>query len=128
MADLGRPFVAIVEDHDDSREVFAECLRIGGFDVVGFVSAEDALASFVGRAPDAVVTDLTLPGMSGEEFALRLRREANLARVPVFALSGRALACSATVFAGTLMKPVDLHRLTTQLREALLSGAAAEAS
>jgi CheY-like chemotaxis protein len=121
MEDLRRPFVVIVEDYDDSREIFAECLRDCGFEVAGFARAEDALASFVGRAPDAIVTDLTLPGMSGEEFALHLRGQPSFAAIPVFALSGRALACNATVFAGALMKPVDLSRLTTLLNSTLLT-------
>ena len=122
MVDAARPFVVIIEDYDDSREVFVECLRIGGFDVVGFACAEDALASFVGRPPDAVVTDLTLPGMSGEEFALRLRKEPRFATLPVFALSGRGLESGVEkLFSCTLMKPINLDNLTTRLRSALVS-------
>jgi CheY-like chemotaxis protein len=129
MAVLVQPFVVIVEDYDDSREVFTECLKSGGFDVAGFACAEDALASFVGRAPDAVVTDLTLPGMSGEEFALHLQGEPSFARIPVFALSGRALeGKAAAVFAGTLLKPVNLESLVSQLRRLLLSSAGPEVS
>jgi CheY-like chemotaxis protein len=116
-----RPFVVIIEDYDDSREVFAECLRIGGFEVAEFACAEDALASFAGRPPDAVVTDLTLPGMSGEEFALQLKTEPKLAAVPVFALSGRGLDSRVeALFACTLTKPVDLDVLTLRLQHALL--------
>jgi CheY-like chemotaxis protein len=120
MVEVARPFVAIVEDYEDSRDVFVECLRIGGFDAAGFACAEDALASFASRRPDAVVTDLTLPGMSGEQFALRLKKEPGLATVPLFALSGRALeARVSTLFVRTLQKPVDLESLTAELKRTL---------
>jgi DNA-binding response OmpR family regulator len=127
MVDAVRPFVAIVEDYDDSRDVFVECLRLVGFEAIGFACAEDALASFVGRPPDAVVTDLTLPGMSGEELARRLRMEPTLAAVPVFALSGRGLEGSgAELFSCTLRKPVNLDNLATHLRSVLLSSSSPE--
>jgi DNA-binding NtrC family response regulator len=72
--------------------------------------------------PDAVITDLVMPGMDGIEVTRRLRRtDPNL---PVFVLTGHgdiqtaveALKAGASEY---LTKPVNLDELTTLLRRAL---------
>ena len=40
------------------------------------------------RAPDLVITDLSLPGVSGFELVSRMRSDPALASVPVICLSG----------------------------------------
>ncbi|WP_377155271.1 ATP-binding protein [Roseateles sp. UC29_93] len=78
----------IVDDEAPLREFAEELLAELGYEPVGFPSAEAALVAFE-RAPqrfDAVLTDETMPGMSGVELAKRL-----LARrpgLPVLVMSG----------------------------------------
>src|ERR1700675_2381156 len=62
----------VVEDDSDSREAVCELLTTLGHVVTQAGSAEEAIEA-LGREPfDVVLTDITLPGMSGTELASRI--------------------------------------------------------
>ena len=77
----------LVEDHEDSRQMYAEFLKTS-FDVVAAADAEQGLAVLRERRVDIVVTDLSLPGMNGLELVAEVRRDAALRAVPIVCLSG----------------------------------------
>jgi CheY-like chemotaxis protein len=110
--------VLVVDDDADSREVTAAFLRGSGFVVDEFESAEDAHAH--AATADAVVTDITLPGMSGYELASRLRAEAATQNLVIFALSGRSDASpeQARLFDRVIVKPFDPDALVRALQAA----------
>jgi PAS domain S-box-containing protein len=66
----------LVDDEDLVRASTAEMLGDIGFDVTMASSAEEALTLIgAGLKPDLIVTDHIMPGMSGAEFARRVRLE-----------------------------------------------------
>lgn len=67
--------VAIVEDDEQVRENLARLIgEAKGFEcVANFSSGEEALASWPRRAPDVVVMDINLPGISGVECVRQLK-------------------------------------------------------
>jgi DNA-binding NarL/FixJ family response regulator len=69
--------VAIVEDHADLRESWAALIgNAAGFRCAGtFGTGEDALGSIPAVAPDVVLMDINLPGMSGIECTSRLKEK-----------------------------------------------------
>jgi len=79
--------VLLVEDHADSRHMYAEFLRMQ-FTVVEAADGRLALDMMQEAAPDIVVTDLALPRMDGFEMVERMRTDDRLRNVPVIALSG----------------------------------------
>ena len=79
--------VLLVEDHVDSREMYAEFLR-SQFTVVEADDGVGALQLMQQNRPDIVVTDLALPRMDGFELMQRMRADERLRDVPVIALSG----------------------------------------
>ena len=79
--------VLLVEDHVDSRAMYAEFLRID-FHVVEAGDGVAALELMEKTCPDVVVTDLALPRMDGFALIERMRGDARLQHVPVIALSG----------------------------------------
>ena len=81
--------VLLVEDHVDSRVMYAEFLRLD-FHVVEAGDGLAALELIEQACPDVVVTDLALPRMDGFELIARIRRDDRLRNVPVIALSGYA--------------------------------------
>jgi DNA-binding response OmpR family regulator len=83
----GMSRVLLVEDHADTRQMYAEFLGID-FDVVTAADAEDALKIMRARAPDVLVTDLSLPGMDGFELISKVRSDAALQTIPIICLSG----------------------------------------
>jgi PAS domain S-box-containing protein len=65
--------ILFVEDDDEIRAMGVEILHSTGLEVRAFASAEDALDAARDGAPDALVTDVMLPGASGVELASQLR-------------------------------------------------------
>ena len=85
----GRPRVLLVEDHADTRLMYAEYLR-PDYDTSEAGDGVDALESIRRSPPDIIVTDLALPRMDGFELITRLRADERLRLIPVIALSGYA--------------------------------------
>jgi two-component system cell cycle response regulator DivK len=81
------PRVLIVEDHVDTREMYVEYLS-GTFEVFAAGDGNEALAQAQKHRPDAVVTDLSLPGFDGFELCSRLRRDPTTSDAAVVCLSG----------------------------------------
>lgn len=79
--------VLLVEDHVDSRAMYAEFLRLE-FHVVEAGDGVAALELLEHTRPDVIVTDLALPRMDGFELIQRIRQDDRLRHVPVIALSG----------------------------------------
>lgn len=112
-----RRWVLLVDDHEDSRELMSEFLSAGGFDIESCASGEQALERIQRDAPSAVITDLSLEGMSGAELAKRLRTNESTAGVPILAVTGHAgYDDPDRVFTEVLVKPVALDKLTAALR------------
>jgi twitching motility two-component system response regulator PilH len=82
-----RMTVLLVEDHVDSRNMYAEFLRLQ-FDVLEAGDGMGALEAMQGARPDVVVTDLALPRMDGFELMKRMQADERLRDVPIIALSG----------------------------------------
>ena len=84
---VGTSRVLLVEDHADTRQMYAEFLGID-FDVATAADGEEALRMIRERAPDVMVTDLSLPGMDGFELIARVREDAAMKWIPIICLSG----------------------------------------
>lgn len=84
-----RPHVLIVEDEASQREILAYNLEAEGFDVSRAESGDDALTVFEEVAPDIVVLDWMLPGVSGIEICRQLKRRDVGQGVPIIMLSAR---------------------------------------
>ena len=77
--------ILIVEDDADIREILTFNVENAGYSVIGAASAEAAEGS-VGKA-SLILLDVMLPGMSGYQFAKKLRSEGN--DVPIIFLTAR---------------------------------------
>jgi len=108
-------FVVYVVDDDDSvRNSLSRLLRISGFRVQAYGSAQDFLDSVTPSSEGCVLLDVTMPQMSGLRAQVKLR-ERGIA-LPVIAVSARETyqvrettqALGARFF---LHKPVDEQAL-----------------
>src|SRR5207245_7538807 len=72
----GSGTVLLADDEEGVRLVTSHMLRTLGFDVILAANGEDAVASFREKADHivAVVLDLTMPRLSGEETLREIRR------------------------------------------------------
>ena len=65
--------VLVVDDKEMMRDSVASSLRRAGFEVTTAQRAEAALEQIAQRRPDAVITDLKMPGMTGIELLEQIR-------------------------------------------------------
>ncbi len=72
----GHGHILLVEDDADLRTMFARILRATGYEVTEAAHAEEAvaLAAGLGDRLAALVTDMVLPGMNGQQLASALER------------------------------------------------------
>lgn len=81
--------ILIVEDEDAIRGMTALALEQAGLEVEEAADATVAWAKVNDRLPDLILLDWMLPGVSGVEFARRLRREELTREIPVIMLTAR---------------------------------------
>lgn len=80
----------LVEDDRDGRVLFATWLRDAGFRVDTAHNGRQALDRALEILPDAIVTDLHIPGIDGYELTRRLKGDARTSAIPVLAVTGYA--------------------------------------
>ncbi len=77
----------VVEDDDDSRHHLALLLESAGHKVTAAASGEEAVAIFDPRAVDAVLMDVVMPGMTGYEATIEIKRKSQAHFTPVIFLT-----------------------------------------
>lgn len=82
--------ILIVEDEQPIREMVNFALTEAGFEVGEAADARQAQASIAERLPDLILMDWMLPGLSGIDFARRLKREELTRELPIIMLTARA--------------------------------------
>ena len=80
------PLVLIVDDAQDNREGYAQYLEYCGFRTAEASTGDDALRQAFELRPDAIVLDMRLPGISGQDVTRKLRGE-GFSATPIIALS-----------------------------------------
>lgn len=82
--------ILIVEDEQPIREMVMFALAGAGYEVREAADAREAQASIAERLPDLILLDWMLPGISGIDFARRLKRDELTRDLPVIMLTARA--------------------------------------
>lgn len=107
--------VLLVDDEADLVESLALALE-GTFEVVTARNGADALALILKDPPDAIVLDLMMPVMSGEELILELKQRGLAIPVIVASASRNVEArCDELGVQHCLQKPYRLQKLLDQL-------------
>lgn len=116
------PTVFIIDDDPSVRRGLSRIIRIGGFNVKLFASAQDFLTSQHCNGPGCIVLDVKMPGLSG----LDLQEELSKAEysMPIIFISGHGdVPMTAQVMKkgalDFLTKPIDRAHLLNAIRAAL---------
>lgn len=120
------PTVLIVEDDQDTRELYETIFNIEGFWVAQATSAEAAVDQAAHLQPDVIITDVGLAnGCDGVALASRLHAFPRTANVPVIAVTGRNLKelSPQAEFSEILQKPVSPNELVAATRRVLAASA-----
>lgn len=119
----------IVDDDAELSAVLAEILQANGYRTRSAHSAAEAFWAIMQEMPDAILLDISMPGLSGIDiipalrFASRDVKIIMVSGVSDMSLAKQALAYGAFDF---VTKPVDFERLLKTLRLAVESGGSNE--
>jgi len=80
--------IFVVDDESIIADTLCAILRSSGYDALAFYDAETAFAACGDQPPDFVISDVSMPGMSGVELATQLK--ARLPGCGVLLFSGHA--------------------------------------
>jgi FixJ family two-component response regulator len=117
-----KAIIAIVDDDPSVREGLESLIRSAGWRVQTFASAQEFLARPHADAPNCLILDLQLPGLSGLDLQTRMA-DVGL-EIPIVFLTGhgnipasvRAMKAGAVEF---LTKPFDDEELLHAIQEAI---------
>jgi CheY-like chemotaxis protein len=93
--------ILIADDNADGRYLYARQFAADGFRVVTASDGESAYRDAVDLGPDAIVMDLSMPGVDGWEATRRIKRDLRTAHIPV-------IACTAHVFGAAVERALDV--------------------
>ena len=82
--------ILIVEDEESILELIAINLHQAGFNPIRSLNAEYAENIISEALPDLIILDWMLPGMSGVEFAKRVRGNSYTKKVPIIMLTAKS--------------------------------------
>ena len=82
--------ILVVEDEPAIQELIAYNLKQAGHQPLRADNAEQALKLVANALPDLVLLDWMLPGLSGIEFARRLRADKRTRAIPIIMLTARS--------------------------------------
>jgi CheY-like chemotaxis protein len=111
------------EDDDAIRTIVTRSLRRAGHSVIAVADGVQGLEAVRQHRPDAVITDVDMPHMTGLQLCREIRRDPDLKHIPVVVVSGslepadeNALAAGATL---VVPKPFVAGTFLRQLTEVL---------
>jgi CheY-like chemotaxis protein len=116
--------VLVVDDHAQAREVISRLLEAEGYKVVVAGNGAEAIVQLEANASiGAVVTDVTMPDMTGVELAYHVKE--HYPSLPIAIVSGDIGELERSVIARAgvpfLKKPVHAEALYAAIREAIES-------
>jgi len=115
-----KPVILVVDDDAPIIMLMRSLLREFGYEARTANSGAEAIEAARGEAPDLVLLDKNMPGMSGGDVIRALRTDVGLENVPILLLTGDPVAkdeVDALGANGTVQKPFDLEDLMAQIRK-----------
>jgi CheY-like chemotaxis protein len=82
-----KPLILIVDDDSAFREVVAEKLRAGGYDIAEAVDGEEGCVRAKELRPDLILMDVKMPKLDGIQAMLKIAKDVELRAIPVVFLT-----------------------------------------
>jgi len=116
--------ILLVDDYPDALEIWGLYLRAHDYDVETAVDGLEAVAKARAQLPDVIVLDLELPGITGFEAAVQLRRGRDTASIPLIAATGYSHVkqlnqAKASGFDSIMIKPCEPAALVAEIERLL---------
>jgi len=122
-----KPYILVVDDSSDDREMLAQYLTFRGFFVVEAANGETAIDLVHKRRPAVILMDLQMPGIGGWDATRQIKANPATKDIIVIAVTARALAPEEGIArrAGCdafIAKPFDITALGDAVGEVLVRG------
>lgn len=115
MLDLSCRSILVVDDDPDVRDAISDALGDEGYRVTGACNGREALEQLRQRTrPSLILLDMMMPEMDGWRFRMELKKEPDLAEIPVVILSAHGNVRDAALALGAadyLRKPLRIESL-----------------
>lgn len=113
--------VLIVEDNELNMRLFSDLVQAEGHKTLQVRRGDEALDIIPAHRPDLVIMDVQIPGISGLEVTSRIKKDSNLASIPVlvvsaFAMVGDKEKIEESGCDGYITKPVDVTAFMKAVR------------
>jgi two-component system cell cycle response regulator DivK len=127
---MASELILIVEDNAQNLKLARDLLQVHGYRTIEAETGEDGVASTLERAPDLVVMDIHLPGISGIEALAQLRAAPATRAIPVIAFTASVMPQDrndiiAAGFDAFVSKPINLEAFLGAIAAALAKKGAA---
>src|SRR5262245_2535144 len=86
-SDTETPLLSVIDDDESIRESLPDLIREFGFDAQAFASAREFLSSDYLDATRCLILDVAMPGMTGLDLQLELKRRAQ--EIPIIFITGQ---------------------------------------
>lgn len=81
--------ILVVEDSPSELELISHFLNESGYKVIKATGGTEALKKLELEKPDAIITDVVMPGMSGFELCRSLKKNPETQKVPIVICSSK---------------------------------------
>src|SRR5487761_1197134 len=118
------PTVLVVDDKPAGRELVRSVLENSGHTVFEARDGEEALRVARQVVPDLIILDIHMPVRDGFDVVEELRRDPQLAAIPIMALTASAMQgdrerAVAAGFTGYVTKPIRLGMFRSEVKRLL---------
>ena len=115
--------LVIIDDESSICYILSEYFTLLGFEVKTYKSGEAGLKELQNtRPPDLIIMDLLMPGMTGKELAIKLKKNPRTSHIPILLMTAsipnREVMPPEETFEHFISKPFqleDLYSAVTQL-------------
>lgn len=117
-----RNYILIVEDDNDISHMLKELLQQSGYETAQAFSGTEALFYIEKELPAALILDLMLPGMNGEELLLKIKQDHPEVAVLIASAKEDIRTRVSLLRAGAddyIVKPFDVEELLARLEAVL---------
>ena len=117
-----KDYILIVEDDNDINHMLKELLGQNGYETAQAFSGTEALLHIERKCPAAVILDLMLPGINGEELLKKIKEEYPEIAVIISSAKNGTKTRVSMLRAGAddyLTKPFDTEELLARLEAVL---------
>jgi len=131
MSDAARTRILLVEDEPAISEMVAFALRRADYLPIPALDAQQAQHALADNAPDLILLDWMLPGVSGLELVRRWRKEETSCAIPIIMLTARGEESDRVngLEAGVddyIVKPFSIRELLARIRAVLRRSSAVD--